>query len=1169
MFFNEQKLNLPALEERILNFWRQHQIFEKVIQRNKGKRKFIFYEGPPSSNGRPGIHHVLARIFKDIIIRYRTMLGFDAPRQAGWDTHGLPVEIAAEKDLGLKSKKDIEKYGVAAFNRKCREIVWGYQKEWEELTERIGFWLDLKNPYITYENDYIESLWWIIKQFWRRKLFYKGYKVVPWCPRCGTALSSHEVALGYKTIEENSVYLKFKLKKGQKIGRAFITTDKTYILSWTTTPWTLPGNVALAVGEQIDYKLVKHKSSGEFHILASLRLNSLPDRYSDKTEIITMFKGKDLIGLVYEPLFNISQLKNSKTYKVYPADFVTTEEGTGVVHTAVMYGEDDYELGKKFNLPQFHTVDETGCFTKAIKGLAGLFVKETATEQKIFNWLKKNNNLLEIQLYTHEYPFCWRCDTPLLYYARTAWFVAMSRLRRQLLAANKEINWVPAHIKNGRFGEWLKEVKDWNFSRERYWGTPLPVWECSQCNLIEVFGSRTEIDNRAEHNDNVYWLVRHGESLSNIKNIINSSPQDKDQYALTLKGRVGVEKLAKQFQKNKNKIDLIFSSDFRRTRETAEILAEKLKVKRIIFDERLREINVGIFHRRPINEYHQYFSSLTEKFSKKPPQGENLRELAQRVYSFIKEIDKKYKNKNIIIVSHEYPLWMLETIMMGWDQKRSVLEKEKKVGDFIKTGERHQVRFFKLPRDEYGFLDFHRPYIDEIIFRCHQCGQVMKRVKEVADVWFDSGAMPLAAVHYPFTTKQLLYPADYISEAMDQTRGWFYTLLAVAVALGKSAPYKNVISLGLIHDKKGQKMSKSRGNVVDPWQMIQRYGVDALRWYFYTINPPGDQKNFDEEEVLKTIRRFILLVYNSFIFFKTYQPKNLKEVNIKAISKNILDQWILARLNETVTAATRFLNQYDVGGAAKSIEDFGDDLSRWYIRRSRRRFQRPKNQKDWQNASQTLRFVLLNLAKLLAPFMPFFSEGLYQALKPQFESVHLEKWPTRLQIPNLNRKLLKQMAEIRHLAGLVLAKRAEAGIKVRQPLQKIKIKSSKIKIKALLDILKEEVNVKQIVFDAKLKEEVWLDTKITHRLKEEGWLRELLRIIQDLRHDAGFQPNDKVILLAELPSEAAYLVRKNENFVKREINAVGIEYRRSDKFKIEIETQLENWPIWLGLRKQT
>lgn len=479
---DEKSFNLPQSEEKILEFWKENKIFEKSLENRKsGRRPFVFYEGPPYANGKPGIHHVLARVYKDIILRYKSMRGYYVPRKAGWDTHGLPVEIAAEKALGLKSKKDIEKFGIERFNEEAKKAVWIYKDEWENLTRRIGYWLDLKNAYITCSSDYIETLWWVLAKISKRGLLYKAHKVVPWCSRCGTALSSHELAQGYKEVEDQSVFVKFKLKKGQKIGK-FTTDDKTYILSWTTTPWTLPGNVGLAVGKDIDYSIIEIKDSPERYIVAkNSQAKHFPIEEGLHGSVIGSLLGKNLVGLRYESLFDVPKLQNEKSHRVYDANFVTTEDGTGVVHTAVMYGEDDYELGKKVGLPQHHTVDEYGKFTKEVKGFEGLYVKSKETEEKIFEYLKKNNLLFKTEAYRHEYPFCWRCGSAVLYYARTSWFIAMSKLRKNLLKSNATINWVPSHIKEGRFGEWIKEAKDWNLSRERYWGAPMPVWECAKC----------------------------------------------------------------------------------------------------------------------------------------------------------------------------------------------------------------------------------------------------------------------------------------------------------------------------------------------------------------------------------------------------------------------------------------------------------------------------------------------------------------------------------------------------------------------------------------------------------------------------------------------------------------------------------------------------------------
>lgn len=1035
MLRNLKQFSLPELEEKVLNFWRVNKIFEKSLERTKRGKEYVFYEGPPTANGRPGIHHVLARVFKDIILRYKTMRGFHVPRKGGWDTHGLPVELEVEKQLGLKSKKEIEKFGIAAFNAKCKESVWKYKDEWGKMTERIGFWLDLEHPYITYENSYIETLWWVIKQIWDKRLLYKGHKVVPWCTRCGTALSSHELALGYKEIEDTSVYVKFKVKPKSKEWR------NTSVLSWTTTPWTLPGNIALAVNQKHQFIcvpdpdaknhwLVLEKESFE-RLVKSGILPTVPEKETD------VFDGKRLIGVEYEPLFDVKKLKSKTSYKVYDAKFVSTKEGTGVVHTAVMYGEDDYELGKKVGLPQHHVMDEQGKFTKDVHEFDGLYTKSPETEKKILKVLEKNGNLLRTELYVHEYPFCWRCDTPLLYYARDSWFVGMSKLRKQLLKENKRINWIPESVKNGRFGEWLREAKDWAFSRERYWGTPLPIWKCAKCGAMHGVGSVEELEELQGKSRNRYILVRHGEAEGNLKNVNNCWPE-KEKFHLTLRGRRAVEVLAAKL--HKEKIDFIFASDITRSKETAELIAEAAGAKKVFYDPRIREVNMGDLNGKPTKFYHDYFSYDMERFTKRPPNGETVTELRSRMYDLVAELERRYEGKTIAIVSHEYPLWMLTQAMAGWSDEEANYKRSRSGYEFIKTAESRGVTLRNVPRDETGKMDLHRPYVDAVVFPCKKCGGEMKRIPEVADVWFDSGAMPFAQTHYPFSKEEKLeFPADYISEGIDQTRGWFYTLLAVSVLLGRGTPYKNVISLGLVLDKNGQKMSKSKGNIVDPWAMMEKYGADVLRWYFYTVNPPGEPKRFDEIELQKTLRRFVLLLYNSFVFFETYSKKNLKIPASAPRAAHALDKWILARLAETAKQATAYLERYEVGDAARVIERFIDDLSRWYIRRSRRRFQPARRsgggggkpdpsadgQKDHLSASQTLGFVLRETSKLIAPFTPFFAEGLYKSLVSNADvSVHLENWP---KAAAFDRKVLDAMEETRRLASVVLAKRAEAG----------------------------------------------------------------------------------------------------------------------------------------------
>jgi isoleucyl-tRNA synthetase len=741
----------------------------------------------------------------------------------------------------------------------------------------------------------METVWWIIKQIWQKGLLYKDYKVVPYCPRCGTSLSSHEVALGYEKIKEPAIYVKFKI-----LDPKF---ENTYLLVWTTTPWTLPGNVAIAINPKFTYAKLKIKE--EYLILAKDRIKES----GIEGEIINEFSGDNLVGLSYEPLYKFTET-DKKAWFIISGDFVSIEEGTGLVHIAPAFGEEDMEVGKKNNLPVLLTVDEEGKFKLEIKKWAGMFVKET--DPLIIKDLEDRNLFFKKELYEHDYPFCWRCNSPLLYYAKESWFINMQKVKKDLIINNQKINWIPDYLKEGRFGEWLKEIKDWALSRERYWGTPLPIWQCNKCNEKICIGSIEELN-----------------------------------------------------QKSKTKIN-----------------------------------------------------------------------------------------------------------------------------------------------------DLHRPYIDEIKFKCQKCNGEMQRIPEVIDCWFDSGSMPLAQYHYPFENKNFIekkeqFPADYISEAVDQTRGWFYTLHAISTLLGKGPVYKNVISLGHVLDEKGEKMSKSKGNVADPWEVIEKYGADATRWYFYTINQPGDAKLFSEKDIDGCLKRFIMILWNCLVFYETYTQKSKFQI---PNSKHILDKWILSKLNGSIKTTTESLDKYDITLAGRIIERFiVDDLSQWYIRRSRLRFQKPKTQQELEEVSNTLNFLLLNISRTLAPFSPFLAEEIYQKLKTEnmSESIHLYEWP-KADKKLINKELEEKMKRARDIVTEALAQRAKHGIKVRQPLPRLKVKSKKLD-EELIDLLKEEINIKEIVFDEKLEKEIELDAEITPELKEEGIFREYVRNTNELRKTQGFSPTDEVI----------------------------------------------------------
>ncbi|MBI2647861.1 MAG: class I tRNA ligase family protein [Candidatus Wildermuthbacteria bacterium] len=1015
-----QETKFPQLEKRVLEFWKTVRAFETSVARRKKGPRFVFYEGPPTANGSPGIHHVLTRSFKDMMCRYKTMRGYRVERKGGWDTHGLPVELQVEKKLGLSSKKDIESYGIAAFNKECKESVWAYKQEWERLTERIGYWLDMDNPYITYETSYIETLWRIIQQWRDRGLFYKDYKVVPYCPRCGTPLSFHEVAQGYKTVKDPAIYVKFKLKTNKKIPQT-----NCYFLAWTTTPWTLPGNVGLAVNAGAEYVVAKVED--EHYVM----LRSLADRVLGAHEKARRLKGKDLVGLEYVPLWKFAEPeKGKKVWTVVPADFVSEKDGTGIVHTAVAYGVEDFELGKKEGLAMLHLVNEEGKFTDAVEPWKGMFVKDA--DPHIIQDLKKRGFLLKEELYEHEYPFCWRCSTPLLYYAKESWFVAVQKVKKQLIANNQRISWYPEHIKNGRFGEWLRDVKDWAFSRERYWGTPLPIWECRACKAVEFVGSVKDLAARAGLK-NTYYILRHGHSSRQTTSVVSSWPE-RVAVELTARGVAEAERAGAALLKKR--VDMIVASDLARTKKTAEIVAKKLGIAPA-YDKRLREFDTGEYNGKTLPEIAEFWHRDGEtplehymrRFELPVPGGESWTDTARRMVDFVKSMEREHEGKTILIVSHEAPLTLLEGMLRGFS-KRQIIEQRQAIQ--LETGAWKKLTGSLLPRNNDMDIDLHRPFVDEVAFRCSSCANgTMARVKEVGDVWFDSGAMPFAQMGIPFAhhgklVKQILFPADYIVEAIDQTRGWFYTLLAVSTLLGFKEPYKHVISTGHVLDEKGNKMSKSKGNIVNPWSMVETHGADAVRWYFYTINQPGDPKAFREADLSQIVRKFMLTLWNSLVFYKTYLPPAAS----KRKSEHVLDRWILSRLEAVTREATKRLDAYDITGAARAIESFViDDLSLWYIRRSRQRFQNPSTPRELEQASFTLRSVLRRVSTIAAPFIPFLAEHIYREIEGGKESVHWQNWPASDR-SSLQPRLEKDMGRARDLVALVLAERAKRGVKV-------------------------------------------------------------------------------------------------------------------------------------------
>lgn len=1149
----KKKSDWAKREEEILKFWQEEKVFEKTLARPAPRGEFVFYEGPPTANGRPGLHHLGARAFKDLIPRYQTMRGFHVRRKAGWDTHGLPVELEVEKKLGFKSKKDIEKYGIAAFNQKCRENVWRHLKEWRRFTDRIGFWLDQENSYITYQPNYIESLWHILKTVHQRGLLYRDYKVVPWCPRCGTALSFHELAQGYQKVKDQAVYVKFKVKSPKKHN----LPENTFLLAWTTTPWTLPGNVALAVGAEINYDLWQ---KGDEHLIASRKFVSLasPEPVSPRSSVLLasgparpltqQVPASQLTGIDYEPLFDFPQLQNDKSHRVYAADFVNLAEGTGIVHTAVMYGPDDFELGTKVGLPKRHLVDEDGRFVSGTPW-AGEFVKNV--NSKIVVALDKRGLLFGKETVEHDYPFCWRCKTPLLYYARDSWYIKTSARRDELVEENQKIHWEPDHIRDGRFGEWLRENKDWAISRERYWGTPLPIWQGEKTGKTVVIGSLAELQSYVKKSGNRYWLLRHGEAESNVRGFISAN--DKAPSALTEKGKAQSETAARGL-KNLGGIDYLFVSPLLRARRTAEIVARVLALpaERVIVDERLKEIQTGEFSGRPMSKYREAFPTHEDRFRRSPRGGETLLDVRRRAGQFIFGLENRFAGQKILIITHEDVAWMLQALARGADERQSIAWRAGR-DDAIATGEVQELPFIPLPVDSDYQLDLHRPFIDDLVL-VDEAGERLRRVPEVVDVWFDSGAVPFAQDHYPFENREWVegvgYPADYIAEAIDQTRGWFYTLHAVGTLLGRGRAYKNVICLGHLLDWEGKKMSKSLGNVVDPWEMIERFGADGLRFWMFVVNQPGEAKNFDEKSVTEVANRFFNPLLNSLRFYRTYRgkaPPRPRPAEGGAAGDDVLDRWAVSRLHELSRAVASRLDDLKITEAARTLRDFVVDLSQWYIRRSRDRF-RGKDKLRHQSTTAATRYLLRELAKVAAPFVPFLAEAVYQEVKDANDpiSVHLCDWPAEGVV---DEEILSKMAETRQLVALGLEARERTGIRVRQPLKSVKFKTrlsvhpaggtdgqtQNVKLPdAYIELIKEELNVKGVVFDSNLLAGVELDTVITLELQEEGEFRDLVRGLQQWRKIAGLNPGQ--LAAVPVPAGKEALARK---FVGQLKEAVG------------------------------
>jgi isoleucyl-tRNA synthetase len=940
----DQRVSFPDLEKKLMATWKEEDTFQRSLDIREGKPRFVFYEGPPTANGKPATHHILARAFKDLFGRYKTMQGFYVERKAGWDTHGLPVEIEVEKKLKISGKFEIEnEIGVERFNELCRQSVYEYVEDWRGFSERMAFWQDYDHAYWTLTSDYIQSVWWALSEMWKQDLIYKGFRVAPYCSRCATPLSSHELSLGYRDgVRDPSVYIRFRLKKD----------PKTSILAWTTTPWTLPGNVALAVDNEMDY--IKVKEGDEYLILAEAVASAL----KEPPDVVERMKGRDLVGLEYEPLYPYSVPEQGRAHYVVDADFVSTDEGTGVVHTSALYGVDDLRLCQEKGIPFKHTVGLDGKFLPFVEKFAGLHVKEA--DPVIMDDLKERGLVYKAETILHTYPFCWRCGTPLIYYALDAWYIRTTARREELIANNNATNWVPEHIKNGRMGDWLQNNIDWQFSRSRYWGTPVPIWICEGC-------------------------------------------------------------------------------------------------------------------------------------------GE------QRIVSSAAELGLKEDT------------------------------------------------------------DLHRPYIDEVTLPCEKCGGVMRRVPEVLDTWFDSGSMPFAQRGYPRGGKELFeqtFPADFISEAVDQTRGWFYTLLAISTLLFKQNSYRNVICLGHVVDPKGKKASKSRGNVLDPNYLFDTFGSDAVRWYFYTSTQVGENYRTGDAALRETVQQFFIPLWNCYAFFVTYARLDKfdpSQAPVPNAERHVLDRWLLSKLGGLVDSVTTGLDAYDAVEPARRIQRFVDDLSNWYIRRSRRRFWKSQSDRDKLAAYQTLYEALRTLTSLMAPFAPFVADAIYRNLS-EGKSVHLADFPHPSSA--VEPQIEADMARARQAVEAGLAARDAARLKVRQPLASIALPGDLLP-EDIAAIVRDELNVKSLTFGA---DRVELDTVITEELKLEGLAREVVRIIQDRRKKLGLNVEDRIDTRYDADGLLVRALQRHGDYIKSETLSVTFAPGRDDGFDGE-QLMLEGEQIWIGLKR--
>lgn len=1153
---NNKKSELALREEAVMQFWRDNDTFKKSLEKYAPKGNYVFYDGPPFATGTMHYGHILGSTAKDVIGRYQTMQGYRVPRKWGWDCHGLPIEHMVEKELNIAGHVEIEKLGVDKFVEHARSKVLQYDKEWQKGIERIGRWVDFAGGYKTMDNTFMESVWWALSELNKKSLIYEGVRVLAYCSRCETPIANSEIAMdnSYKDITDISVYVKFEL----------VDEPGTYLLAWTTTPWTLPGNTAIAINKDIVYVKVSIADENIIqHVI--LAKETLANVLKDKEyKIVEEFTGEKLIGKKYKPIFpyyvNTEIAKSENIWRVWHADFVTVDKGTGIAHEAPAFGEDDMNLAKAHDIPWIIHVDETGRFKPEVTDFAGMKVKPKAEEKdghqkadiEVIKYLAHQSPtmLFAKEKIIHSYPHCMRCDTPIIYYALPSWFINIRKIKPQIVKRANDVNWIPSHLKEGRFKHIVENAPDWNISRNRYWATPLPIWKCVDCGETEFVSSLPDLKNKSKNSGNKYFVMRHGQAEHNVLEILSTNINNT--HHLTNEG-INTIKLSAQVLKDKN-IDIIVSSPFLRTRETVEIINDVLNISKenILYDERLVEINAGVMDGKLEKEWKELFP--TEKiFYTAPEGGESLQQVKKRIGDLLYELESKYKGKNILLVSHGDPLWMLLGVVAHADKEGCI-----KLGNnYFETGEVKELNFRPLPHNKNYELDMHRPYIDEIVLKC-ACGKDMQRIPEVLDSWFESGSMPFAQDHFPFENenwKQDNFPAGFVAEYIAQTRTWFYYTHVVSTILFDQAPFRNVVTTGTVRAEDGEKMSKSKNNFPDPSVLFNKYGVDALR--IYLMASPlmkGEDANFSEKLVQEISSKVIGRFFNVVSFYELYRD-DLMETNELPKTDDVLNKWILSRFAELTGEVTKGMESYDMAEAVRPLPLFIDDLSTWYLRRSRDRIK--DGDKDIKTETkQTLYFVLKNLAKLMASFAPFTAEDVWLKLKngTDTESVHLAEWPDMskagFDMSSLDKErdgerfsVLKDMKIVRDIVSLGLEARQKAGIKVRQPLAKLELKVESGKLSsAYLDLIKDELNVKEVIENKNIESEILLDINITSELKQEGDYRELVRGIQDIRKNMGLVPSDMVKLFISTDNAGQELVHKFKGELLKVVGASSTEF---------------------------